>query len=148
MPIFDTITYIQAAFCGDAWFMNDIIGIYRSNHESLTLVYKTKDPRRETMHNENVKENFKRWKIIEDKLCKAIGKQEAQKYYIKTMFGLIDYYAKARPAFKNRLYYIFLILKTSGFMPRLWIKIPFITLIHFLRKITPLRNLYRKIKRT
>lgn len=144
--LFDTATYIQAALEGDAWFMPDVIGVYRTGHASMTLGYGKRDTEHDAKFYRITEENIKRYVQVKEKLYSITEKKTADRWYISNILTLMKYYAIARPNIKDRIKIMNLILSESGFMPKLWIHI---MLLHFktiLGKITPIRRLYKKIK--
>ncbi len=145
--IFDTATYLEVALEGDAWFMSDVIGVYRVHAQNMTAGgFRSKNSEREARHYEIASENMKRWKHVAEVLPTRTDKKTADRLYIHSVLGLAGYYANARPQLKDRIKTYMCILKVSGFMPKLWIAM----LLSFprsqLRKITPLRKLYRFFK--
>ena len=150
--IFDTMTYIEAALEGDAWFMADVIGVYRLHGQNTTLggYRNKKNPEREARHYEIMRENMRRWRSVSEVLQDRVGRNKADRLYISTVAGLIGYYAIARPSLHDRMESWKCALQVSGFMPKLWITLPLYRLKAVvsasMRKITPLRALYRFIK--
>ena len=62
------------------------------------------------------------------------------------MLGLMSYYKIARPNIMDRTKVAKIILSVSGFIPALWTRMVIGQIKKVLRKITPLRRLYKKIK--
>ncbi len=151
LMLFDTTTYLEAALEGDAWFLADVIGIYRSGHPSLTLNHSKADPEAEEVYYSAQKENARRTRLVRDKLYHRADKKEVDRWYFNSEFGHAGFYAIARPDLSDRIRSSKYILLEAGFIPKLWIKIIFSvilrpTIIAALRKITPLRKLYRFFK--
>ena len=148
--IFDTMTYLEAALEGDAWFMSDVIGVYRVGHTSLHKGGYKKSVAREEVHYRVVKENARRSRLIKESLYDRTDKKTADSWYISRVLGLIEYNSIARPAMKDRLKVTLIMLRESGFMPALWVRLLLRKIKNVirngLRKITPLRRLYKKIK--
>ena len=148
--IFDTLTYMESALEGDAWFMGDVIGVYRVQPNSMERGYKTTTPEREARHWRAVREGIRRWKHVAEVIRERTNKRTADRLYIRTMSGLLGYYGIARPKFMDRVRAYKCVLDESGFMPKLWLMLPLYRLKDkvraSLRKITPLRKLYRFIK--
>lgn len=144
--LFDTMTYIQAALEGDAWFMSDVIGVYRTGHASMTLGYAKRDTERDARFYRVAEENFKRYQQVKEKLYSRIEKKKADRWYISKMLMLMGYSAIARPNIKDRIKVARIILSESGFMPKLWIRMMLSPFKSILKKITPLRRVYKKIK--
>ena len=144
--IFDTLTYIESALEGDAWFMGDVIGVYRVHGDTSTLGYKKHNPELEARYFKTVSEDARRWKYVAEVLRVKTDKRTADKRYISAMLGIAGYCAISRPSIKDRLKVYRCILKESGFMPKLWVMISVYFVKSILRKITPLRKLYRFIK--
>ena len=144
--IFDTMTYIEAALDDDAWFMPSIIGVYRVQPYSTERGYKTTTPEQEMRHYRLFGENIRRWKHAAEIIQSRTDKHTAEKLYISTMLGLIGYCTIARPGIKDELKTCMYVLKDSGFMPKLWLAVVRNFIRSSLRRITPLRKLYRFIK--
>ena len=144
--IFDALTYIESSLFGDAWFMGDVIGVYTVHGNSYTLGYKKHNPDLEARYFKTVSENARRWKHVAEILHTRTDKRTADKRYISAMLGFAGYCAVARPSVKDRVKVYRCILKESGFMPKLWVMITVHCVKSMLRKITPLRKLYRFIK--
>ena len=134
--IFDTMTYIEAALEGDAWFIADVIGVYRVHGESSSLGYK-KHYAREERRYKIIIDNMRRWKHVAEIVRIRTDKNTADALYINTMSGLIGYYAVARPEITHKLKTLQCVLKVSGFMPKLWISFAVKILKRFLKKFTP-----------
>ena len=146
LMLFDTTTYLEAALEGDAWFMPDLIGMYRTGHTSLTLNHSKADPEAEEVYYTAQKENARRTRMVRDKLYHMADKKEVDRWYIDSKVGHSGFYAIARPAFRDRIRTAKYIFGESGFMPELWIRIVFLILRGQMKKITPLHKLYRFIK--
>lgn len=144
--IFDTMTYIESAIEGDGWFISDVIGVYRIHENSSERGYKTTTPEREARHYKIASENMNRWKHVAEVVQARTDKHTAGNLYISAILGLIGYYAVARPKTKDRIKTSVCALKVSGFMPKLWVKIMLPIIREQMKKITPLRKLYRFIK--
>ena len=145
MLIFDTMTYIQAAIEGDAWFMSDVIGVYRvhgNNHSKGMKNHKADDAR----HYHVTRENLKRTRLVKEKLQGKTERKIIERWYINYMLMLNGFYAIARPGIKDRIKIMNLILSESGFMPKLWMRIMLSLFKGILKTITPLRRVYKKIK--
>lgn len=136
MLIFDTMTYIQAALEGDAWFIPDVIGIYRIHGVNHSLGLKNHKADR-ARHYSIVREGIKRWRLVRGKLLTVKGRMRADLWYVSAMSSLLSFYAVARPGVKDRLHTLGVILRESGFMPSLWLLLP----LHMMRGL--LRKLYR-----
>ena len=149
MMIFDTTTYYLAALLGDAWYIPDVIGVYRYHEDSISLGYKKKKhPALDARHYITVDEGVKRRIFIMNELSKRIGRKEAYKWYVARMRGLCWFYSTSRPEFKDRMKVVYIMIKNSGFMPRLWLILFRYEVRSALRKITPLHKLYRFVKYT
>ena len=144
--IFDTMTYIEAALYGDAWLLPDIIGVYTVHGESYTLGYKKPNPELEERYYQTASENIRRWKHVAEVVRERTDKRTADKLFISRALGLANYCGIARPKFADRLRAYGCVLRESGFMPKLWLMFTIYWLKSALRKITPLRKLYRFIK--
>ena len=126
-PVFDDglyfvpMTYVPASFFGDVWLLPDIAGVYRIHGGNLTFGGKVSSPEIERRHFGVMKTNITRWRFAREKLCGVVGKKEADSWYLSGMFGIMRYYAIARPGFKDRFRTLCIILRGSGFMPELWL---------------------------
>ena len=147
LMIFDSITSSEAALFGDAWYMPDKIGVYRIGHSRMTIGRCKEDTDYDRRHYEIMHENIRRWRVLRDKL-EINHRSEANKLYLRTMTGLVMYYAKARPSLKDRRKVLAIIRQESGkgFMSKLWAAYVWALFKRQLIKITPLRRVYRKIK--
>ena len=150
LMLFDTATYLEAALEGDAWFIPDLIGMYRTGHTSLTLNHSKTNPEAEEVYYSAQKENARRTRMVRDKLYHRADKKEVDRWYISSEVGHSGFYAIARPALSDRIRTAKYILGEAGFMPKLWVKIVLPILreqvIKQMKKITPLRKLYRFFK--
>ncbi len=144
LVIFDTMTYLEAALYGDAYFMSDYVGVYRLHKESITLGY-THNPGNESRYYAKALENTRRNKLIAEKLYTMADKEQVRKWYIKSLVGTIEY-ARLRMNNETRNKIFIHIFRQSGFMPRFWIAFLWHFIKRQLRKITPLRKVYRFIK--
>ena len=146
LMIFDSITSSETALFGDVWYMPDIIGVYRTGHARMTTGRCKEDADYERRHYEITHENIRRWRVLRDKL--VTHRSKANKLYLRTMVGLVRYYARARPSFKDRGKVLAIIRQESGegFMPKFWIAFVWTAFKLQVRKITPLRRFYKKIK--
>ena len=143
--MFDTPTYYQAALFGDAWYIPDVIGVYRFHNDSLTLGYKH-HPELEGRHYITVHENIKQWRFVRETLYNRVSHQKADSWYISGMLMLNNFYALSRPKLKDRMKVTAIILQESGFMPSLWKALMYRKSYSLLRNITPLRKFYRFLK--
>ena len=144
--VFDGLLYIEASLYGDLWVMPDIIGVYRIHGESAEQGYKDKNPDREARHWRIVREATRRWQYVRKEIRARKDKKTADDLFVSRVSGLFYYFGKARPGFPDRVRALRCILGESGFMPKLWLKLIFRKLKSILRKITPLRKIYRFIK--
>ncbi|MBR0257675.1 MAG: glycosyltransferase family 2 protein [Synergistaceae bacterium] len=145
MIIFDGTTYVQAAMHGDMWILSDVIGIYRihgNNHSKGLKDHKADSARRYFI----IEEEIKRRKLIRDELRRNGKSNEASKWYVSRMISQSNFYAIARPGLKDRLRTLYIILKVSGFMPKLWLKLTAHFIKNGLAHVTPLRNLWKVIR--
>ncbi|MBQ7217015.1 MAG: glycosyltransferase family 2 protein [Synergistaceae bacterium] len=134
--IFDTMTYIEAALEGDAWFISDVIGVYRVHGHNHSHGLKD-HPADNARHYKIAGENIRRWKHAAEVVQTRTDKHTADSLYIRTMFGLMGFYAVARPEITHRLKTLKCALKVSGFMPKLWLNIPLKFVKHIMNKIRP-----------
>ena len=145
--IFDTMTYREAALLGDVYFMSDYVGVYRVHKESWTLGY-TNHTRDEARRLDVVCELIRREKIWADKLSKIVDRKKVQKFYINDTWIILHWLnwpsIKTIPSTQKKV--ALHILKVSGFMPSLWFEFIYRFVRSSLRKITPLRKVYRFIK--
>ena len=112
----------------------------------MTMGCKTANPEREARHYRVASENMKRWKHAAEVIGSRTDKHTADTLYIHSMLGLMGYYKIARPEITHRLKTLQCVLKVSGFMPKLWLAVVRNFIRAALRKITPLRKLYRFFK--
>ena len=97
-------------------------------------------------HYKIITENLNRWKHAAEAVYIKTDKKTADSWYISQILGLMGFYAIARPSIKDRSKICMCVLKVSGFMPKLWLKMAVSFTKTQLRKITPLRKLYRFFK--
>ena len=144
--MFDSLTYIQAALEGDLWFMPEVIGVYRIHGESMERGYKTTNPEREARHYETLRECIRRCIEVRREISRRKDSKTAKKLFRKNACGMFYYCGIARPKLADRLKTYWCIAAESGFASGIWLIIPYRWLKGKLRKITPLRNLYRFLK--
>ena len=151
MIIFDAMTYMQAALLGDAYFMADVVGVYRIHGESTTLGYKNKNYEREEKYYYRVGEHLKRWLLVKNALQGRADEKEINSWYFSSMEAVTLYHEIARPGFSDRLKVYRMIIKQSGFMPKLRIKLFCHIIKDFIReqrrKITrPIKNFISNVR--
>ena len=95
--------YFEAALEGDAWFMPDVIGVYRMGHACLSHGGHKRSAAGEKIHYVVERENARRSRHIKEKLYGMTDKKTADNWYISKTLSMIRYYAIARPGIKDRL---------------------------------------------
>ena len=143
--IFDSETYWESALFGDAWLMNDIIGIYRFHKQNSTNGY-SNHPAQNKRLDAKVKAMAERGVLIAEGICAAAGKKCAEKWCISDAGTLLRCYRGQQNYISEIKTYGKAMLIMSGFTRKVIFIAPFLEAKRLLAKITPLRKLYRFIK--
>ena len=143
--IFDSETYMQAALLGDAWFMNNVIGVYRLHKQSTTLGYNN-HPAQNKRLDAKVKAMAERGVIIAEGICALANKKEADKWCMGDAKGLLNCYRGQQKYINELKTYGKAMLIMSKFTSKVLMMSPFWEIRRLLSKITPLHKLYRFFK--
>ncbi len=145
----DIHLYMLTAMIGDAWFMADTIGVYRIHGENESFGVKN-NPEYDKRRYPARKKSMQTWNFIRDYLYGKAKKRIVDDWYIDRMTLITWFSALSSHGFNDRINFWITMLNASGFMPKLWVMLPLKLTVRFirsqLRKITPLRRLYKKIK--
>lgn len=149
MMIFDSQTYMLAALYGDVFIMKGTVGIYRVHNESNTLGRKNNtayNSRRYANFAERLRQNH----IVKEKLYTHENKKASDNWYISAVLSDISFFAAQKKGLTDSFNIYKTAMKNADFMPKLWLMLPFIRLKAnvraLMRKIAPLRKIYRRIK--
>ena len=146
----DTFLHFNASFYGDVYFMPDIVGIYRMHNNSVTLGMKN-DKAYEIRSYNSLIRTIKSTLYVRKQLYEIAGEKDAECWYTKRMIQTMNFNAIAHPKFIHKAKVLYIMTKEAVMTPGLFVKLAkrvFIngSIIGFLRKITPLRKLWRFIK--
>ena len=145
----DSETYWFAMLYGDAWFLADVIGVYRLHSESYTAGSKKNHQSYERRY-KIVRERTKQRGIIYKKLCEIIGEKTARKFCTKAVYELVDFYGMQGKGFADIFRIYRSILEVSDFMPELKYILPLMRIAQLPRRIFRnvkfIRKFYRRIK--
>lgn len=148
----DIHLYMLAALLGDVWYLPDVVGVWR-RHGANELSGVKNNPEYEKRIPAGRVKGRRTWIFIRDSLYKHYGKLKVDLWFAERM--AMSYWASTInnhffKGFKGRLLSEAAIFKAAGFCPAFWIMFPlrrtYTILREALRKITPLRSLYRFIK--
>ena len=140
----DAPIYMQSALHGDVWYLRNIVGVYRVHGGNET--FGVKNPEYQKNLSASRIKGIRTWKHIRDNLAKHYGKMRTNLWYTEKMNVNVSYSLLAHRGFKDVLQLYYITFKETGFMPIFWIVFPIMRLRVNLRKITPLRKLYKFIK--
>ena len=145
MIVFDTETYCQAALLGDVWFMNDIIGVYRFHEQSTSIGYSNHHEHDERIGTK-VRAMAERGVLISEGILAIADKKVADKWCLGDANLLLNCYRGQQSYIHELKTYGKAMLIMSGFTRKVLLLAPFWEVKRLLRKVTPLRKLYRFIK--
>ena len=147
MIVFDTETYCQAMLLGDAWFMNDVIGVYRFHEQSTTLGYSNHTAQNKRL-DAKVKAMAERGVLIAEGILAIADKKSADKWCMSDARTILCCYRGQQNYINEIKTYGQAMKIMASFTRKVLIIAPFWEIRRFISKITPLRNLYhRYIKR-
>lgn len=144
MKIFDTQTYMLAALHGDVKIIADTIGIYRVHRESNT--YGRKDNNFNARRLANLTERLNQNRIIRNTLYSLSEKTAVNEWYAYAVLLEMGFFSFQRYGAFDVIKIYKTILNNADINPGLWLKLTIRMLKGILKKITPLRRLYKKIK--
>ena len=144
--IFDATSPLYAALYGNAYFLPDVVGVYVAHKNSITLGY-SHAQRYYKKRIFNCIAWLKQYKEIRDILYTKTDKKSADKWYTSEAANIVGYSSVSQPGFAINLKLAWIILKESDFMPALFPKIIKVFIKSQLRRITPLKKLYKMLKR-
>ena len=149
MGMFDTATYLQAALFGDIYIMPGIIGVYRVHGNSITRSYQKYGAGPERLYAKLIN-SAQRNILIAKELYSRADTRTVDQWYIKKTLSIPSYYREKCNSVLFSLRVKKELLRLSSFKLRLAVIIAVKMLVQSLRyqvrKITPLRKLYRFIK--
>ena len=145
MVIFDTETYMQTALLGDAYLLPDVVGIYRHHKQSASLGYKN-HPAQNQRISAKIKAMAERGVLIAEGIRVRSDKKIADKWCKWDAYLLLHCYRGQQSYINELRTHGRAMLIMSKFTPQILWRAPYWEAKRILRKITPLRKIYRFIK--
>ncbi|MBQ6972439.1 MAG: glycosyltransferase family 2 protein [Synergistaceae bacterium] len=141
MMIFDTETYIWMALHGDVHIMPGIVGVYRKHPDSNTL---GRSRLSEWMKRrmENLAERVRTDNAILGKLSSLSNAKSAKRSYLRLLELHMRQFTGHKEGVAYRMRVHFTILKASGYMPEVLVRMPYFMLKFELRRAGFLRRMY------
>ena len=145
----DIFLYMLASLYGDSWFIPDVVGVYRVHGANETFGVKN-NPEYDKRRRQGGIISMRTFNFIKESLYKKADKDIVDRWYIDKM-GVISWFSSlSNKGFMDLIRLHILILKESGFMPKLWLKTPERFIKEFIRtamrKIPPLYRFYRRVR--
>lgn len=144
----DSLLYIQNAALGDAWFIPDIVGVWRVHGKNESFGIKN-NPEYTARIFPAIKLMARHYSMIRDELYGKADRKTTDNWYVLRMTGMI-WNNSSLPTLRDKLKCARIIVQESGSMPHLMLKMlaktPYVLIRSFLSRITPLHRLYNVIK--
>ncbi len=145
----DSMLYLQSALWGDIYYIPDVVGIYRIHADNQSKGVKN-NPEYEARYFKGLPNFYANCRYVKDLLYTKANKKLVNRWYLNKLIRVTNFFCIGHPRFIDKLKILRIFLQEAGFMPKLWIKAAFLIPIGLLRwrlrKITPLRKIYRFFK--
>ena len=141
----DIHIYNLAALLGDVWLMPDVIGVNRKHANNESDGVKNNPEYDKRIPRGRVK-SMKTWTFVRDTLYQRTDKKSVDKWYLSRMKLITSLSTVTSRSFKNSLKVYYVMIKETGFMPSLWVRIPCWFVYYKLRSIKPVVKVYLFIK--
>ena len=145
----DSLLYLQTAMLGDAWYMPDIVGVYRVHGANESNGVKN-NPAYNARYLTATTRFLRTRKVVRNELYTKADRKLVDRWYTQSTLGTVAFNSRAHSKLKDKLKIYKCVFREAELTPKqfliLLLNIPKYMLKDSLRKITPIRKLYRFIK--